>query len=181
MNTVRKIIVTAMAVICLSFVAMPTYAAPFSYYDMISKIADVDAQKTFAQNMMRSYRNGLTTLKPLAEKYGHYSWAAGLVETVNFYETEIHRFEELIGAKQVIEVTEVKQTYTYNEHEAVTETPEVSTRTSTESETTEDYTVNVYEDVVITFTKTVTTKKHKGTFTTTHWSCLLYTSDAADE
>ena len=170
MNTVRKAIVTVIAVISLSFVALPTYAAPFSYYDMVSNITNIESRNTFAKNMMRSYRNGLASLKPLAEKYGQYSWAATLVETVNFYETEIHRFEELIGAKQVIEVTEVNKTYTYNEHEAVTETPEVSTRTSTESETTEDYTVSVYEDVVITFTKTVTTKKHKGTFTTTHWS-----------
>ena len=40
MNTVRKAIVTVIAVISLSFVALPTYAAPFSYYDMVSNIFD---------------------------------------------------------------------------------------------------------------------------------------------
>ena len=181
MNTVRKTIVTVIAVISLSFAALPTYAAPFSYYDMVSNITNIESRNTFAKSMMKSYSNGLKTLKPLAEKYGQYSWAATLVETVNFYESEIKKFAELIGESLDVKATVINTTYKYNQHEVVSETPEVVSRSSTEVETTEDYVVSVYEDITITYTKTVTTKTYKGTFTTQHWSDGANTTEVSTE
>jgi len=180
MKNVRSWIAIAVAVIGISVTA-PATAAPFSYYDMVSNIANVDARNTFAKSMMKSYSNGLKTLKPLAEKYGHYSWAATLVETVNFYESEIKKFSELIGESLDVKATVINTTYKYNQHEVVTETPEVASRSSTQDEVTEDFTVSVYEDVVITYTKTVTTKTYKGTFTTQHWSDGANTTEVSTE
>jgi hypothetical protein len=181
MNTVRKAIVTVIAVISLSFVALPTYAAPFSYYDMVSNITNIESRNTFAKSMMKSYSNGLKTLKPLAEKYSQYSWAATLVETVTFYENEIKKFADLIGESLDVKATVINTTYKYNQHEVVTETPEVVSRSSTEVETTEDYVVSVHEDITITYTKTVTTKTYKGTFTTQHWSDGANTTEVSTE
>ena len=181
MNTVRKAIVTVIAVISLSFVALPTYAAPFSYYDMVSNITNIESRNTFAKSMMKSYSNGLKTLKPLAEKYSQYSWAATLVETVTFYENEIKKFADLIGESLDAKATVINTTYKYNQHEVVTETPEVVSRSSTEVETTEDYVVSVHEDITITYTKTVTTKTYKGTFTTQHWSDGANTTEVSTE
>jgi len=169
MRNVRSWIAIAVAVIGISATA-PATAAPFSYYDMVSNIANVESRDNFAKSMIRSYESGLKSLKPLAEKYGHYSWAAGLVETVNFYENEIEKFTILIGGALEQAVTETHKTYKYTNYDQVEESPEVATRSSTQDEVTEDYTVNVYEDVVITYTKTVTTKSYKGTYTTTHFS-----------
>ena len=169
MRNVRSWIAIAVAVIGISATA-PATAAPFSYYDMVSNIANVESRNTFAKTMIRSYESGLKTLKPLAEKYGHYSWAATLVETVNFYENEIEKFTVLIGGPLEQAVTETHKTYKYTNYDQVEESPEVATRSSTQDEVTEDYTVNVYEDVVISYTKTVTTKSYKGTYTTTHFS-----------
>ncbi len=169
MRNVNKFIAIVVAVIGLSVTTQAT-AAPFSYYDMVSNIANVESRDNFAKSMIRSYESGLKSLKPLAEKYGQYSWAAGLVETVNFYENEIEKFTILIGGALEQEVTETHKTYKYTNYDQVEESPEVVTRSSTQDEVTEDYTVNVYEDVVITYTKTVTTKSYKGTYTTTHFS-----------
>lgn len=180
MRNVRSWIAIVVAVIGLT-VSTQAIAAPFSYYDMVSNITNVEARNTFAKSMMKSYSNGLKTLKPLAEKYGHYSWAATLVETVTFYENEIQKFAELIGESLDVKATVINTTYKYNQHEVVTETPEVVSRSSTEDEVTEDFTVNVYEDVVITYTKTVTTKIYKGTFTTQHWSDGANTTEVSTE
>jgi hypothetical protein len=130
-----------------------------------------EGRTNFAKTMLRSYESGYATLKPMAEKYGHYAWAATLVETTNFYESEIAKYQALLGGVATkAEITATHQTFKYNEHQQVTETPEVASRSSSEDEVTEDYTVNVYEDVVITHTKTVTTKTYKGTFTTQWYS-----------
>jgi len=180
MRNVRSWIAIVVAVIGLTVSTQAT-AAPFSYYDMVSNITNVEARNTFAKSMMKSYSNGLKTLKPLAEKYGHYSWAASLVETVNFYENEIKKFSDLIGQSLDVKATVINTTYKYNQHQTVTETPEVASRSSTEDEVTEDFTVNVYEDVVITYTKTVTTKTYKGTFTTQHWSDGANTTEVSTE
>ncbi len=180
MRNVRSWIAIVVAVIGLTVSTQAT-AAPFSYYDMVSNITNVEARNTFAKSMMKSYSNGLKTLKPLAEKYGHYSWAASLVETVNFYENEIKKFSDLIGESLDVKATVINTTYKYNQHQTVTETPEVASRSSTEDEVTEDFTVNVYEDVVITYTKTVTTKTYKGTFTTQHWSDGANTTEVSTE
>ena len=67
MKNVRSWIAIAVAVIGISATA-PATAAPFSYYDMVSNITNIDARNTFAKSMMKSYSNGLKTLKPLAEK-----------------------------------------------------------------------------------------------------------------
>ena len=180
MRNVRSWIAIVVAVIGLTVSTQAT-AAPFSYYDMVSKMTNIESRNTFAKSMMKSYSNGLKTLKPLAEKYGHYSWAAGLLETVNHYESEIQKFAELIGESLDVKATVINTTYKYNQHEVVTETPEVVSRASAEDEVTEDYTVNVYEDVVITYTKTVTTKTYKGTFTTQHWSDGANTTEVTTE
>jgi|TARA_B110000467_G_scaffold165033_1_gene198016 subtilisin family serine protease len=170
MRNVRRLLATAIAVIGLSFAAVPAYSAPFSYYELVSNMQG-DAQTNFAKTMLRSYESGYATLKPMAEKYGHYPWAANLVETTNFYENEIARYQALLGGVATIaEITATHQTFKYNETQQVTETPEVASRSSSQDEVTEDYTVNVYEDVVITHTKTVTTKTYKGTFTTQWYS-----------
>lgn len=176
----RSWIAIVVAVIGLTVSTQAT-AAPFSYYDMVSNITNIESRNTFAKSMMKSYSNGLKTLKPLAEKYGHYSWAASLVETVNFYENEIKKFSDLIGESLDVKATVINTTYKYNQHQTVTETPEVASRSSTEDEVTEDFTVNVYEDVVITYTKTVTTKTYKGTFTTQHWSDGANTTEVSTE
>ena len=180
MRNVRSWIAIVVAVIGLTVSTQAT-AAPFSYYDMVSNITNIESRNTFAKSMMKSYSNGLKTLKPLAEKYGHYSWAASLVETVNFYENEIKKFSDLIGQSLDVKATVINTTYKYNQHQTVTETPEVASRSSTEDEVTEDFTVNVYEDVVITYTKTVTTKTYKGTFTTQHWSDGANTTEVSTE
>ena len=180
MRNVRSWIAIVVAVIGLTVSTQAT-AAPFSYYDMVSNITNIESRNTFAKSMMKSYSNGLKTLKPLAEKYGHYSWAASLVETVNFYENEIKKFSDLIGESLDVKATVINTTYKYNQHQTVTETPEVASRSSTEDEVTEDFTVNVYEDVVITYTKTVTTKTYKGTFTTQHWSDGANTTEVSTE
>ena len=153
MRNVRRLLATAIAVIGLSFAAVPAYSAPFSYYELVSNMQG-DAQTNFAKTMLRSYESGYATLKPMAEKYGHYPWAANLVETTNFYENEIARYQALLGGVATIaEITATHQTFKYNETQQVTETPEVASRSSSQDEVTEDYTVNVYEDVVITHTK----------------------------
>ena len=180
MRNVRSWIAIVVAVIGLTVSTQAT-AAPFSYYDMVSKMTNIESRNTFAKSMMKSYSNGLKTLKPLAEKYGHYSWAAGLLETVNHYESEIQKFAELIGEPLDVKATVINTTYKYNQHEVVTETPEVVSRSSAEDEVTEDFTVNVYEDVVITYTKTITTKTYKGTFTTQHWSDGANTTEVTTE
>lgn len=166
MSKLTKFIAIVIACVSLS---MPAQAAPFSYYDMVAGLQGT-AQENFAKSLIRAYSNGLKTLKPMAEKYGHYSWAKNIVDTVAFYENEIQRFEELINGSIDEVVTETHKTYQYTNWTEVSETPEVESRSSTEDEVTEDYTVSVYEDVVITFTKTVTTKHWKGTHTTTHFS-----------
>jgi subtilisin family serine protease len=180
MRNVRSWIAIVVAVIGLTVSTQAT-AAPFSYYDMVSKMTNIESRNTFAKSMMKSYSNGLKTLKPLAEKYGHYSWAAGLLETVNHYESEIKKFAELIGESLDVKATVINTTYKYNQHEVVTETPEVASRSSAEDEVTEDFTVNVYEDVVVTYTKTITTKTYKGTFTTQHWSDGANTTEVTTE
>ena len=81
MRNVRSWIDIVVAVIGLTVSTQAT-AAPFSYYDMVSNITNIESRNTFAKSMMKSYSNGIKTLKPLAEKYGHYPWAATLVETV---------------------------------------------------------------------------------------------------
>ena len=180
MRNVRSWIAIVVAVIGLTVSTQAT-AAPFSYYDMVSNITNIESRNTFAKSMMKSYSNGIKTLKPLAEKYGHYPWAATLVETVKFYESEIKKFADLIGESLDVKATVIKTTYKYNQHEVVTETPEVVSRSSTEVETTEDYVVSVHEDITITYTKTVTTKTYKGTFTTQHWSDGANTTEVSTE
>ena len=71
MRNVRSWIAIVVAVIGLTVSTQAT-AAPFSYYDMVSNITNIESRNTFAKSMMKSYSNGIKTLKPLAEKYGHY-------------------------------------------------------------------------------------------------------------
>jgi hypothetical protein len=171
MNKTRKFLVTTACALALStgFVA-PAQAAPFSYYDMVAGMQGT-SQTTFAKSMIRSYENAVRMFAPLVEKYGQFPWAANLVATSDFYKNEIVKFKLLIGGDEINQpVTETEKTYKYTYFPQTTETPETEVRTETVVEETIDYTVNVYLEVAIVYTKTVTTKNMKGTFTTQHYS-----------
>ena len=159
----------AASVIALS-IAMPAQAAPRSNYDYALTL-EVANQRNYAQSMINNYTRAINTLKPLIDRYGHYSWARAIVADYNWYRNERTRYEELLEQSGASEVTLVNTTVETNSFTMVDETAErEASRSERIVEETVDRTVNVYLEVTAIFEKTVTTKNMQGIITTYHYS-----------
>ena len=166
----RHSIFSAISTIAL-LAAVPAEAAPQSYYDYAMKINNVSQRNSFMSAMAANYSRAANTLKSLIDRYGHYSWAAGIVANYNWYAAEAARYQSYLDAqdsKPIVVGTEVVWSSEFIVSQRGTERLASETVREIQEET--DTLVNVYSEVTRLYETPVTDRQYRGRVTYTIYS-----------
>ena len=151
--------------------AVPAEAAPQSYYDYAMKINNVSQRNSFMSAMAANYSRAANTLKSLVDRYGQYSWAAGIVANYNWYAAEAARYQSYLDAqdsKPIVVGTEVVWSSEFIVSQRGTERLASETVREIQEET--DTLVNVYSEVTRLYETPVTDRQYRGRVTYTIYS-----------
>ena len=151
--------------------AVPAEAAPKSYYDYAMKINNVSQRNSFMSAMAANYSRAANTLKSLVDRYGQYSWAAGIVANYNWYAAEAARYQSYLDAqdsKPTVVGTEVVWSSEFIVSQRGTERLASETVREIQEET--DTLVNVYSEVTRLYETPVTDRQYRGRVTYTIYS-----------
>ena len=151
--------------------AVPAEAAPKSYYDYAMTINNVSQRNSFMSAMAANYSRAANTLKSLVDRYGQYSWAAGIVANYNWYAAEAARYQSYLDAqdsKPTVVGTEVVWSSEFIVSQRGTERLASETVREIQEET--DTLVNVYSEVTRLYETPVTDRQYRGRVTYTIYS-----------
>ena len=151
--------------------AVPAEAAPKSYYDYAMTINNVSQRNSFMSAMAANYSRAANTLKSLIDRYGHYSWAAGIVANYNWYAAEAARYQSYLDAqdsKPTVVGTEVVWSSEFIVSQRGTERLASETVREIQEET--DTLFNVYSEVTRLYETPVTDRQYRGRVTYTIYS-----------
>jgi len=151
--------------------AVPAEAAPKSYYDYAMTINNVSQRNSFMSAMAANYGRAANTLKSLVDRYGQYSWAAGIVANYNWYAAEAARYQSYLDAqdsKPTVVGTEVVWSSEFIVSQRGTERLASETVREIQEET--DTLVNVYSEVTRLYETPVTDRQYRGRVTYTIYS-----------
>ena len=151
--------------------AVPAEAAPKSYYDYAMTINNVSQRNSFMSAMAANYSRAANTLKSLVDRYGQYSWAAGIVANYNWYAAEAARYQSYLDAqdsKPIVVGTEVVWSSEFIVSQRGTERLASEKVREIQEET--DTLFNVYSEVTRLYETPVTDRQYRGRVTYTIYS-----------
>ena len=151
--------------------AVPAEAAPKSYYDYAMTINNVSQRNSFMSAMAANYSRAANTLKSLVDRYGQYSWAAGIVANYNWYAAEAARYQSYLDAqdsKPTVVGTEVVWSSEFIVSQRGTERLASEKVREIQEET--DTLFNVYSEVTRLYETPVTDRQYRGRVTYTIYS-----------
>jgi subtilisin family serine protease len=170
MNILKNTLLSAASAIAL-MAAAPAEAAPRSYYDYALAIKNTAQQTQFMQSMINNYTRTITIYKTLVDKYGHYSWAASIVQQYNWHVAEAARYQDYLNAQAdtpTVVGTEVAWSSEFTISQRGAET--LASETVREVEEATDTIVNVYSELTRVFETPVTDRQYRGRVTYTLYS-----------
>ena len=168
--TFKNTLLSAASAIAL-LAAVPAEAAPKSYYDYAMTINNVSQRNSFMSAMAANYSRAANTLKSLVDRFGHYSWAAGIVANYNWYVAEAARYQSYLDAqdsKPIVVGTEVVWSSEFTVSQRGAE--KLASETVREIQEETDTVVNVYSEVTRLYETPVTDRQYRGRVTYTIYS-----------
>jgi len=165
----KTLLGAASAIAILS--ASPIQAAPKSYYVYAMELTNESQRNSFVASMAANYTRTANVFKTLVDRYGHYSWAAGIVTQYNWYVAEAAKYQSYLDAQGAMPTVVGNEVVWSSEFTvAARGTEQLVSETAREIQEDTDTLINVYSEVTRLFETPITDRQYRGRVSYTIYS-----------